>query len=96
MARAGASFTPSPTIATLAPAFSIFMMWEAFSSGSTSETTSSICSSSAICRAVAALSPVSITTRMCILFKLSTAERLSGFRESATMIAPAGRPSRPT
>ena len=95
-ARAGASFTPSPTIATLSPRSSIFITWEAFSSGSTSETTSSMWSSPAMCRAVAALSPVSMTTRRFIRFKLSTAARLSGFRESATMMTPAGHPPLPT
>lgn len=47
-----------------------------------------------MCRAVAALSPVSMTTRRFIRFKLSTAARLSGFRESATMMTP-GRASAP-
>ena len=68
-ASAGASFTPSPTIATLSPRSSIFITWEAFSSGSTSEITSLMCSSPAMCRAVAALSPVSMTTRRFIRFR---------------------------
>lgn len=49
-----------------------------------------------MCRAVAALSPVSMTTRRFIRFKLSTAARLSGFRESATMMTPARASALPT
>src|SRR6266542_2965830 len=61
-ARAGASFTPSPTMATLVPGFCSPAILLAFSPGSTSAITVRTPSCPAIRRAVASLSPVSMTT----------------------------------
>ena len=62
-ASAGASLTPSPTIATTRPSACRRRTTSALSAGSTSAMTSSIPTSAATARAVASLSPVSSTGR---------------------------------
>ena len=60
-ASAGASLTPSPTIAALRPCRCSSAIRSAFSPGRTSANTSSMPTSIATCSAVARLSPVSMT-----------------------------------
>src|SRR5206468_4122126 len=62
-ARAGASLTPSPTIATTAPVSWSRATTAALSAGRTSAITSSIPTSAATARAVSSLSPVRSTGR---------------------------------
>src|SRR5665647_3262052 len=64
VARAGASLTPSPTMATRRPARCSSVTLSALSPGRTSAMTVSMPSWAAIRRAVASLSPVSMTTVM--------------------------------
>jgi hypothetical protein len=64
VASAGASFTPSPTIATFFPCACSSRTLDALSSGSTSAKTVSIPRSSATASATAWASPVSIATSM--------------------------------
>ena len=62
-ASAGASFTPSPAMATTRPSRRSFSTTALFCSGSTSASTSAMPSRRATASAVVRLSPVSITTR---------------------------------
>ncbi|OPY59774.1 MAG: hypothetical protein A4E57_04667 [Syntrophorhabdaceae bacterium PtaU1.Bin034] len=63
-ARAGASFMPSPAIATILPCSWSFFTMRAFLSGSTSAITSSSPSFLATASAVVRLSPVTMMTRI--------------------------------
>ena len=88
LARAGASFIPSPTIATL-----LFSPWSLFtsfslSSGITSDMAMSIPTCFLIASAVCLLSPVSMTTFTPIAFIASTACLLVAFIVSATAMIP--------
>ena len=87
---AGASFTPSPTIATFPNSESLAIS-PSFPLGSTSETTSSTHTCCAIALAVRELSPVSITTFRPIFFNSATPSFASAFTSSATAIMPASR-----
>ncbi len=70
---AGASFTPSPTIATRLPRPWSSRILSTFSSGSTSANTMSIPSSAATASATGRASPVSITTSIPAAWSRSTA-----------------------
>ena len=87
-ASAGASLTPSPTIATLWPASWSLRTSCSLSWGSTSATTRVM----PICRWMAAavflLSPVSITTSMPSFFSSAMAVWLVGLTTSATAMMP--------
>ncbi len=63
-ARAGASFVPSPVIATSLPPACSFLISAILSSGVASARKSSTPASAAIAAAVSGLSPVIITVRM--------------------------------
>src|SRR5437016_2068694 len=69
-ARAGASFVPSPVIATRRPAACSFLMYSNLSLGVAWARKSSTPASAAIAAAVSGLSPVIITLRMPHLAKL--------------------------
>ena len=80
-ASAGASLTPSPTIATTRPSACRRRMTSALSAGRTSAMTSSMPTSAATARAVVSLSPVSSTGRRPSAFSDATASaerRLDG------------------
>ena len=84
---AGASFIPSPTIATLpCPISSLITL--SFPSGRTPAITSSTPACAPMAFAVLSLSPVSMTTLIPISFKSLTAAGLSSFIVSATAIRP--------
>ena len=83
-ARAGASLTPSPTIATLRPCACNSAILDALSPGSTSAITVVTPSSEPMRWAVASLSPVSITTSM------------PSSRSAATAAAPSVEEHRPS
>ena len=87
---AGASFMPSPIIATLPCALSE-RMTASFPSGRTPAITSSMPAFLATAFAVRSLSPVSIITRMPIFLSCFTASGLSLFIVSATAIIPSIR-----
>ena len=91
---AGASFMPSPTMATL-PCFIRPRITASLPSGSTPAITSSTPACLPIASAVFLLSPVSITTRMPILRSSFTASVLSSFMTSATAIIPSSLSPRP-
>ncbi len=95
-ASAGASFMPSPTIATFSPCSCSLVISLALSSGSTSAIKSSTPTSSATVAAVARLSPVSITTFIPDSRSLATASWESGLIGSDTPSRPSGSPSRAT
>ena len=84
---AGASFIPSPTMATF-PCSMSFLITASFPSGSTPATTSSTPACSAIAFAVISLSPVSMTTWIPIFLSSLTACGVSSFMVSATAIIP--------
>ena len=92
-ARAGASLTPSPTIATGLPVACRRRIWACFSSGRTSDRTRSMPSWRAMARAVASLSPVSITTSRPRWRSSATAAAALGFSVSAMANTATGRPS---
>ena len=77
-ARAGASFTPSPTIATDRPRSCSSATARSLSSGSTSANTSSMPRSAATASATWRASPVIITTLIPSDFNAATASRASG------------------
>src|SRR2546429_233444 len=91
--RAGASFTPSPTIATRCPSFCSRSIVAALSPGRTSAKTVSMPSCPAAYAAVARLSPVSIATRIPIVFRSAIASRDSSRIRSARAMIPATWPS---
>ena len=92
-ARAGASFIPSPTMATFAPSSCILRTSFSLSSGSTSATTESTPTLSPMALAVRALSPVSITVLMPIAFSSLIAAWLESFTVSERAMIPMIRPS---
>ena len=95
-ARAGASLTPSPTMATVNPRSCSSVTVESLSSGRTSEKTSSIPRSAPTARATWSASPVIMATRMPRSCRAWTAARDSGRTWSSTAIAPMTVPSRTT
>ena len=95
-ANAGASLTPSPTIATLLPARCSSPILLALSAGRTSAITCRIPSSRAIRSAVARLSPVSITTSTPCSWIASTAALAVGRGASLMPITAEARPSTAT
>ena len=95
-ASAGASLTPSPTIATLRPLRCSSATLLALSAGSTSAITVSIPSSRPMRRAVAALSPVSMTTCTPCSRRAAMAGRDVGRGASAMPMSATGRPSTAT
>src|SRR6266542_498935 len=92
-ARAGASLTPSPTMATLRPWPCSSATLVALSPGRTSAITRSMPSSAAIRSAVARLSPVSITTWTPAWCRVSTAAAEVSRAASAIASRPTARPS---
>ena len=86
---AGASFIPSPTIATFPKRLSRLTA-SAFPSGISSAITSSTPTVFPTASAVRLLSPVSITTFIPMLLSRLTAALLSSFIVSATAIMPSG------
>ena len=92
LVSAGASFMPSPTIATRPFAASSLIAFS-LPSGSTPAITSSTPACFPIARAVRSLSPVSMTTRIPMLRSLRTACGLSSFMTSATAIIPKSFPA---
>ena len=88
LARAGASFTPSPIMATVFPCSWSFAISRSLSCGMTSAITVSISSFLRIASAVLLLSPVSMTTSIPSSFICCTAWRLVGFTTSATERSP--------
>ena len=95
-ASAGASLTPSPTIATTRPSACRRRMTSALSAGRTSAMTSSMPTSAATARAVVSLSPVSRTGRRPSAFSDATASAelsLDGVGDDEHARSP-GRPSR--
>ena len=88
IASAGASFIPSPTIATFAPSFASFSITILFSSGNTSAITSSIPTLFATYLAVSELSPLKSTTLIFIFLSSLTAYAASSLRVSATASTP--------
>ena len=95
-ARAGASFTPSPTIATFFPALCSSAILLALSPGSTSAITACTPSWAAIRFAVASLSPVSMTTSTPASFNAATAAAEVGRGASAIPINATASPSTAT
>ena len=91
--RAGASFIPSPTIATLPCSFRE-RITASLPSGRTPAITSSTPACAPTAFAVRSLSPVSITTRMPMFRSCFTASGLSGFITSAAAMTPSSFPSR--
>jgi len=94
-ARAGASLTPSPTIATGRPPAWICAMTAALPSGMVPAMTSSMPTAAATARAVASLSPVSRTGCRPSARSRVTAARADGLTVSATATAPRTAPSQP-
>ena len=92
-ARAGASLTPSPTMATTRPSPWRRPITSAFSEGSTSAMTSSMPTSAATARAVVSLSPVSSTGRSPSALSAATASAEVGLTVSATTSTPRTAPS---
>ena len=92
-ASAGASLTPSPTMATRLPASMSSLTLAALSPGSTSAMTLVMPSSAAIRAAVAALSPVSITTSTPRSRNSATAAAEVGRTASAMPKTATARPS---
>ncbi len=88
-AKAGASFIPSPAIATTWPWFWSFLTSCPLFSGRTSAITSSIPSLRATTCAVFLLSPVSMTTRTLLSWSIWTASGVEAFMGSETPIKPA-------
>ena len=88
-AKAGASFIPSPTIATIFPSAWSFFTSLALSCGSTSAKTRFILTSRAIASAVLRPSPVIIIIARPRLRKAAMASLDSGFKVSATAMIPA-------
>src|SRR6202163_1071024 len=91
-ASAGASFTPSPTMATLSPCACSFFTSDALSPGRTSAITVSIPSRRATDSAVRRLSPVTMAVRTPISFRRATASFADGRISSATATMPARAP----
>ena len=86
--RAGASFTPSPIMATFRPSFLRRVISASFCVGRTPAITSSIPTFFLIACAVILLSPVSIITCIPYFLNCETASALVGFTTSATFIIP--------
>src|SRR5215218_3007077 len=95
-ASAGASLTPSPTIATRRPRRCRSATTASLSSGRTSANTSSMPRSAATASATWRASPVSITTRLPSRWSSWTAWRDSGRTASSSARAPSTSPSRAT
>ena len=96
-ARAGASLMPSPIMATRCPCFLSSSIAVTLSSGIRSARTSSTPNSAATARAVASLSPVSITIRLTpVCFNFKRASRAPGRNVSAIKMTPANCPSTAT
>ena len=91
---AGASFTPSPTMATLCPCSCRRRMTASFSVGSTSAMASPMSSCLRMASAVLRLSPVSMTTFSPISRKRRMAARLVSRTVSATAMTPRRTPLR--
>ena len=96
VASAGASFTPSPTMATLRPPSWKRLTAAALSAGRTCAATSSMPSRRATESATAWLSPVIIATRTPSAWRASTASPDSGRTSSSTATMPATAPSTTT
>ncbi len=96
VARAGASFTPSPTIATFRPPCWKRRTASALSAGRTSAATSSMPSRRATESATAWLSPVIIATRILRAWSASTASFDSGRISSSIPTTPPTCPSTTT
>ena len=92
LARAGASFIPSPTMATISPSSCNFATSLSLRSGNTPAIILVIPACFAIAAAVASLSPVSITTSRPIDFSCPTVSAASFFKGSATASIPASLP----
>jgi hypothetical protein len=92
--QGGASFTPSPTMATFFPCAWSSRTLDALSSGSTSAKTVSMPSSSATASATACASPVSIATSIPRSCSARMASRLSSRIASATAKTASALPSR--
>ena len=95
-ARAGASFVPSPVIATSLPPSCSRRMRASLSSGLASARKSSTPASSAIARAVNGLSPVIITVRMPMRRISSKRCRMPCLTMSLSWITPSGRAGWPS
>ena len=95
-ARAGASLTPSPTMATARPSSWMLLTLDALSSGRTPEKYLSIPSSSETEAATASASPVIITTSIPRSCNASMAARDSVRTSSTSRSAPATTPSTST
>ncbi len=91
-ARAGASFMPSPAMATKEPSSCRLFTFSPLSCGRTSANTSSIPSFSATACAVLRLSPVIITMRIPCWCSCSTASGVVSLMGSATPKSPASSP----
>ena len=89
---AGASFIPSPTIATL-PYFLSSLIFSSLPSGKTPAIIPSTPACLPIAAAVFSLSPVSIITPSPIFLSSSTACLLSGLTVSARAMIPSSKPS---
>ena len=87
-ARAGASFVPSPVIATMRPFDCSSLISASFASGVASARKSSTPASSAITAAVTRLSPVIITVRMPMRRSSSNRSRIPPFTTSLRWITP--------
>ncbi|MNP01436.1 hypothetical protein D3C76_932500 [compost metagenome] len=96
VAKAGASLTPSPTMATTCPSLCSCLITAALSSGKTSAITRSMPTCRAIASAVRWLSPLSSTTLMPLASNAATASAASGLMVSATAITPSKRSPSPT
>ena len=81
-ARAGASFVPSPVIATRRPSACCSRMMRILSSGLASATKSSTPASAAMVRAVSGLSPVIMMVRMPMARSSSKRSRIPGLTVS--------------
>ncbi len=95
-ARAAASFTPSPTIATTRPDACSSRIVSSLPCGVTPARTSSMPASSAMVRAAPGLSPVSRIGVSPSPRSRAMASRLVGLMVSATLIAPRACPSHAT
>ena len=93
---AGASFTPSPIMATRRPSRCRRSTWARLSAGRTPAITSVMPSRAAIARAVRSSSPVSMMGMRFIAFICATAAALVGFSASRTPRRPTMRPARTT
>ena len=94
-ASAGASLTPSPTIATTRPSACRRRTTSTLSAGRTSAMTSSMPTSAATARAVVSLSPVSSTGRRPSAFSDAIASAELGLTVSATTNTARAWPSQP-